>query len=470
MLKSIKGKIILWNATVLISVLVAAELLSYFYLRDYLYSKFDATLRAECVEMKAGIVYRNGKLGHFDEDEWEEREHVEFGEHALYVQITGETGETVRQTQNMINLGLVFGVFGNKNPASPEYRNQRVSDHTFRMAELPLVHSGKNVGWITAAILLDDVEDFLASMINAFLIFTPICIGIALFGIWRISLRSLKPIARIANIAGQIIESGDLNVRIDDHRPDEELAKLVSTLNHLFAKLEDSFEQIKQFSANASHELRTPLTILRGHIEVCLSRERTAIEYRETLTELLDEVLRMSGIVNNLLLLARIDADSAPMEMTVVKLDELVRENLEQMALIGKKHKIAIECDICQPIEVVGNTRRLSEVLLNLLDNAIKYNRDGGTVTVSLTAGGEQAVLKISDNGIGIPREDQDKIFERFYRVDKARSREYGGSGLGLAIVKWIVDEHNGSISVSSDPGKGSCFTITFPSVVYEPN
>ena len=158
------------------------------------------------------------------------------------------------------------------------------------------------------------------------------------------------------------------------------------------------------------------------------------------------------------------------MEMTVVKLDELVRENLEQMALIGKKHKIAIECDICQPIEVVGNTRRLSEVLLNLLDNAIKYNRDGGTVTVSLTAGGEQAVLKISDNGIGIPREDQDKIFERFYRVDKARSREYGGSGLGLAIVKWIVDEHNGSISVSSDPGKGSCFTITFPSVVYEPN
>ncbi|MFQ6041967.1 MAG: sensor histidine kinase, partial [Candidatus Poribacteria bacterium] len=215
--------------------------------------------------------------------------------------------------------------------------------------------------------------------------------------------------------------------------------------------------------ADASHELRTPLTVMRGQTEVTLRRKRPDEEYRQVLESNLEEMEWMSRIVENLLTLSRADAGEIQLEVRPVQLEQLLSDAYEECKALALSKNIEVFLDKAEEVAVPGDELKLRQLLLNLIDNAVKYTPEGGRVRLSLKKDGKFARLQVTDTGIGISQEDLPRIFDRFFRVDKARSREMGGSGLGLSIVQWIINAHQGRIEVDSKLGEGSCFTVWLP-------
>jgi len=243
----------------------------------------------------------------------------------------------------------------------------------------------------------------------------------------------------------------------------DDIGQLSQTINEMLDRLSQAFMKVKQFSADASHELRTPLTILRGEVEIGLRVDRPAEEYREILVSNLEEIERMSKIVSDLLLLSRSDMGQDLLSLESVDLQELIKELISQFVMLAEQKGVMLTGDI-QPVSLVqGDSLRLRQLVANLLANAIRYTPEGRSVAVRLKDGSHGVELVVEDTGIGIPEADLPRIFDRFYRVDKARSREEGGNGLGLSIVKWIVNAHHGEISVESVVDVGTTFTVVLP-------
>jgi signal transduction histidine kinase len=231
----------------------------------------------------------------------------------------------------------------------------------------------------------------------------------------------------------------------------------------MIERLGESFQHIHRFSADASHELRTPLTILRGELEAAVQQPQITPELRETLGSALEETERLSRIVESLMAIARLDAGEARVERAHFDLGELTNITTDQMRLLAEDKNIALRCEAKQHVRVEGDRSRLKQVIVNLVDNAIKYTPAGGHVGVKVYTSNGFGVLEVNDNGMGIPAEALPHIFERFYRVDKARSRQMGGAGLGLSIIKAIVTAHGGQVKVESVEGKGSRFLVELP-------
>jgi heavy metal sensor kinase len=285
--------------------------------------------------------------------------------------------------------------------------------------------------------------------------------------------KALKPVDHITQTA-RLITSQNLNQRIKPLKVKDEISRLIETFNEMISRLDKSFQQIKQFSSDASHELKTPLTILKGEVEVALRKERAAQEYEQILRSNLEEINRMSTIVEDLLLLSKTEFEEVPLHKEHVHLTEILRDVVVQVTILAQAKQIHIHMSNSDgDITVLGDALRIRELLLNLIENGIKYTPERGSVSITLetekkpegSAGGPIGFVKIivSDTGIGIEKKDQEKIFDRFFRVDKARSREQGGSGLGLSICKWIVEAHQGEISVESELGRGSSFIVKLP-------
>ncbi len=286
-------------------------------------------------------------------------------------------------------------------------------------------------------------------------------VAAGLAGGWVVSGRILRPLNAIAKTASAI-SATHLTERIDIKLVDRELAGAAQALNATFDKLEAAFERQSRFAADAAHELRTPLTILRTEAELALSQARTQEEYREALGTCLQAVNRMAALVEGLLTLARAEGSKLSAERRTVDLRQLVEEGLEQIRLLAQKRGLVVTSRL-RPVRVAGDPLRLAQVVTNLLSNAVHYNRAGGEIHVELTASATEAVLSVRDTGCGIPEEDRPHIFERFYRVDKARSRASGGNGLGLAICKSVVEAHGGTIGFESAVDVGSTFWVRLP-------
>jgi signal transduction histidine kinase len=231
----------------------------------------------------------------------------------------------------------------------------------------------------------------------------------------------------------------------------------------MIARLDASFRQIRQFSSDASHELRTPLTVMKGETELVLRRPRPTEDYKAVLESNLEEIDRMSRIVEELLFLSRADLGEVKMERAPVRLEALVEDIQRQACLLGQEHHVEVVLGTVQPAAVLGDELRLRELLLNLVDNAVKYSKPGGKVEINLLTEGGEARLAIVDQGIGIAPEAQKLIFDRFYRTDEARAHTKKGTGLGLSICAWIAEAHQGRIEVRSAPGEGSTFTVVLP-------
>ncbi len=285
--------------------------------------------------------------------------------------------------------------------------------------------------------------------------------AIGLCGGWLLSKRVTQPIRAISDTA-RAISASDLSRRIAVEEADTELGSLAQTLNETFERLEGAFARQVRFTADASHELRTPLSIIHSHAELALKRDRTAPEYKQAIETCLRAAKRTKSLVDALLVLARADAGRLELKCERFDLKDAAEEALAMVEARARERNVALEKNL-PAVEVEADHTRILQLLTNLLANAIQYNREGGCVTLTIAQEGSEAVLTVADTGVGIAAEDQPRVFERFFRADKARSREAGGSGLGLAICQSIVEAHHGSLTFTSVPGHGTTFTVRLP-------
>jgi heavy metal sensor kinase len=252
-------------------------------------------------------------------------------------------------------------------------------------------------------------------------------------------------------------------MRLPEVPTKDEVGHLTKTFNRMIERLESSFIQIRQFTSDASHELRTPLTILQGELELALHSEKTTEEYEVVLLSALEEVGRLTNVVETLLNLSRADSGQIKMNFASVNLSKMVQDIAEDASILSEIKGVDVKCDIEANLYIEADQPRLHQAVLNIVDNAIKYTPEGGKISIELKNGGSFANIIVSDTGMGIPAEQLPRIFDRFYRVDKARASTIQGSGLGLSIVKWIVDAHNGKINVQSKLHEGTTFTLNMP-------
>jgi two-component system OmpR family sensor kinase len=286
-------------------------------------------------------------------------------------------------------------------------------------------------------------------------------LALGLGGGWLLTTRALRPVTEISATASRIAE-GNLAERINVAETDSELGRLAGVLNHTFARLEGSFAQQRQFTADASHELRTPLAVIISDAQTTLARERSAAEYRETVETCLGAAQQMRRLAHSLLELARYDAGQEAIERQPLDLAERARACVARLQPLARERDLQVHCDL-PPAPARGDADRLDQVITNLLANAIYYNREGGEVRVTTRTVDGFAELTVSDTGPGLAEEDLPHVFERFYRADKSRARAEGRAGLGLAICKAIVEAHGGTISAGSAPGAGAAFTFRLP-------
>jgi len=286
-------------------------------------------------------------------------------------------------------------------------------------------------------------------------------LALGLAGGWWLATRAIRPIEAISATAMKI-SSGDLSQRINAADTDSELGRLAAILNSTFARLEAAFAHQARFTSDASHELRTPVSVILTQTQTALARERTGAEYREALEACQRAAQRMRQLTESLLALARLDAGQEPFKREPFDLGRVARDCVELIRPLAQERAVEIQCEL-PSVTCFGDAERIGQVATNLLTNAIHFNREHGVVRISAQTQNGSALLTVFDTGQGIPAEDLPHIFERFYRVEKSRSRILGRTGLGLAISKAIADAHGGSIQVSSQPGAGTSFTLSLP-------
>jgi heavy metal sensor kinase len=309
---------------------------------------------------------------------------------------------------------------------------------------------------------MEPLFHLLHSLVLILCVVTPVILIGAAIGGHLLMAGPLKPVVALTEKA-ESIGRKELGERLPIIHSGDELERLSLALNRMIDRLEEALAHNQRFSADASHELRTPLTIIHGELEALLENPALDSRTMEGISSALDESDRMSRIVHNLMTISRLDSGGERMEMRPVELTAILKNTLDHMSLLADEKAIAVMCNAAAPVWVTGDVMRLKQVIVNLADNAIKYTPEGGKILVSLGAENDQAVLSVADTGIGISAEALPHVFERFYRADKARSRESGGTGLGLAIVRAICTAHDGTISVESTENHGSTFRVRLP-------
>ena len=309
---------------------------------------------------------------------------------------------------------------------------------------------------------LDAIAESLLLVQRVLMFALPALLAIAAFGGYWLATRNLAPLETMAGQA-RLISSNNLDKRIEIGSAAEELAVLSASFNELLGRLDQSFDSMRRFVADASHELRTPLSVIRGEADVALAANRSPAEYREALTVILDESRRLSALVEDLLNLARADAGRVTLHMEEFYFNDLIADCCRRAQPAAAARGVALECQGSDDVPFRGDEQLLRRLISNLVDNAIRYTPADGRVTLQLEAEAAGVRLRVSDTGIGISPDAAAHVFERFYRADAARGRAGGGFGLGLSIVKWIAESHNGSVALDSKPAAGSTFTVTLP-------
>jgi heavy metal sensor kinase len=326
-------------------------------------------------------------------------------------------------------------------------------------------------GWtVEASIPWDPTEDSLERLAALLVTLFAAFLSLAGLGGWLLVGAALRPIEDISETARRI-HADNLSERLPDHASDREIRGLVATLNAMMERLAGAFESQRRFTADASHELRTPVTIIQNEVEVALTRPRSDGEYRQILAGILEETKRMTRLINDLLFLARNDALPEALDTVEAPLDDLCRLVAEEFRSLADAKGLRLQASVrAEGLSVSGDPERLRWLLENLVDNALKYAASPGEVRLSLDAHENGALIAVEDTGPGIEKEHLPRLFERFYRVDKSRSRALGGSGLGLSISQQIARLHGGTLRVESDFGKGTRFLLWLPGAYRSPD
>ncbi|HXD31308.1 MAG TPA: ATP-binding protein [Pyrinomonadaceae bacterium] len=459
MFDSVRTRLTLWYVAVLAVSLIVFAFLVYQGAAAIFYERQDESLRSTAQTVASAYA-----------EELEETKSTSIaGEVVMvelvfpnrYVQVIDPSGRAIASTRNL--SGTVVTIPSSALLQARERSSSLVTVNGLRIAVVPL-SSDRELGFATVAEPLSVIEEGLRRLRREFFVIVPGVLILASLGGYFLARKSLLPITSM-NRQTKRISAESLSSRLDVTNSRDELGHLATTINDLLTRLENSFKDQQRFIADASHELRTPLAVLRGETEVALSKTRTADEYHESLSLINDEAERLSRIVEDLFILA-----SQPIDMPAklirrpLSLDQTVKDCVRAAQVLASRKQVQVKTgNDSASIVLNGDHELLKRMILNLLDNAVKYTPESGEVFVGLARQNGNAQIVVRDTGIGIPEADQPYVFDRFYRVDKARSRELGGAGLGLSIVQWIVAAHEGKITVQSTPGKGSIFTVDLP-------
>jgi heavy metal sensor kinase len=344
----------------------------------------------------------------------------------------------------------------------PVFEDLSIAGRSFRFTRQTLAANGR-VYTATTGVPTQDVVQTLDLFRSYLLMFAPCVLLVAAGGGYWLSRRALAPVDALVRSARDIGGS-NLSSRLQKLYTGDELQRLSDTLNEMLERIESAFLRVTEFTADASHELRTPISLIRTEAEVALRRSRKEAEYRESLYHILLESERTTRLIEQLLALARADSGRETLQMQAVDLCLTLRDVAESWQQVASVRNLEFSRSIAGSDSfVLGDETLLRRLADILLDNAFKYTPSPGSVHLSFEQRGDNAVIAVRDSGVGIAGEDQSRIFERFYRVDKARSRAQGGTGLGLSIAQWIVQQHRGTIAVESRPGSGTIFRVELP-------
>lgn len=481
--RSVRTKLALWHTAWLAAILLAFGVSAYFYTRSVLSDNLDRSLRSEVkwvnefieprarkVRLKRSAVRElqqlrkqaSGQKTEVEEEEAEiDRIWNQIYQHTLltprrhFIQILDRNNDVLYRSPSLGEQRIQFNDF-------PYNAVNTITIRDETGYELRLAVTQNDFVKIIVAYPLEDLQEVLANLFLTFLVLSPLALAGSLVGGWFLAHKSLTPVDVITRTAREI-SLQNLNQRLPVRHVDDELARLTSTFNDMIERLQSSFEQVQKFSADASHELRTPLTIMRGEIEVALRGAKLPKDVRELLISVHDELVRLSSIVESLMMLIKSDAGRLSFQFRDVNLSLLLKAIAEDIQLLAEPKDIAVSLQADESVHIHGDPSRLQQLFLNIAENAVKYTPQRGSIALTLERINGDAIVRVSDTGVGIPSRDQAKIFERFYRVDRKETAGTSGSGLGLAIARWIAEAHHGAIEVQSRLHKGSTFIVKLP-------
>ncbi len=457
---SIRARLACWFAVVLGLVLVLMAATTWWALRASFAATVDEGLagRVASIARFLGGAAEPASSGELHEDL---REYAALDPGWDLIRIYDASGTQVFQAGAFERGGLppapVPGL-----PDGPRYEDLVLGGRPLRMLSSRAM-VGAQAFTVQVAVPMGDLQHTVDRLRKALLLLIPIGILLAAGGGYWISGRALAPVDRITATA-RGITARELGSRLEVPPTGDELQRLSETLNDMLARLEAAFLEARRFTADASHELRTPISVIRTSAEIALRRDRPAVEYRQALSDIQREAERTSTLVQDLLTLARADAGVDGLQRTDVDLVSLANGVRQRFAASCEGAGLSLEADTpATPVLLNGDLAAISRLAVILVDNAVKYTPAPGRVTVRIRPEKRTAVLEVEDTGPGIAAEDLPRVFDRFYRADKARSRDSGGAGLGLSIARWIAERHGGSIAIDSQPGCGCRVTVRLP-------
>lgn len=455
--RSIRARLTFWYATVLAATFAVAGSGVWWTMRGSIHETIDKELRTRSIAIRTYLA-RHAKDPHFESLTEELTEQSEMAPAAIGYRVASASGrwvyaspgtESWPEAPPAVRALPPGGVIENIGAARRPYR--------VLTAALP-------EGLVQIGLPLREYYEMLDHFTWTALLASPVLLLLASLGGYWMSRRALAAVDRITNAAAGI-EEQNLTQRLPLSGTGDELDHLSATLNQMLDRLERSFARMARFTADASHELRTPVAIIRMNAEVTLAKPRAPEQYREALERILAETGRTTTLIEDLMTLARADADAAELVREPVGLAAVIGARCAEIGVLADAASVKLIVELPVECQVLGDATMLDRLFLILLDNAIRYTPPAGTITVALACEAEHrsAVVTIRDTGIGIAPEDLPHVFERFYRAAKDRSRETGGAGLGLAIALWIARRHAGTLTVRSAPGEGSEFQLRLP-------
>jgi len=455
-------KMTLWYVLTFLGSAIVVCLILYVGLRYRLLKEVDQFLLDETTEMER-VLSREPKETYFlmrFEDEVMARKYYPF-----FFQILDPNGKPLYVSEGFREIGYELQERVLINARNTKVTLEEIDSHgrrmAFRVISTPVYKNGKLTEIMQLGTHLYFVRQNLSHFRNNILAVLPVILVLGTLGGWILARRSLAPIGYIASKA-ENITSKNLSERLIPRGTDDEMDVLIRTINEMIARLESSFKRMAEFTADASHELKTPICAMRGEAEVLLLKERNAGEYQEGLAHFIEQFDHLNQMINDLILLSKVDTTQVELKMAPLRLDHLMKDLCNLFQVLAEQKNIVLETGLLEEVTVMGDKVRLQQLFTNLIDNAIKYT-SRGAIHITVEKDESAVLVKIIDTGMGIPEEEREKIFKRFYRMDKSRSRETGGVGLGLSIAEWIVHAHQGNIEVDSEVNRGSTFTVSLP-------
>ena len=465
--KSIRSRLTAWYILLLGIILILFSVFLNYFLSKRLYESVDnsLTVSATVVATSAVMQFNRSPLPGLDQFF---EQFMGAGNLNKFYRIYDGSGNVGSRSNNIdaSKFPLSQEAYADALSGTNSYETFLVDGkHPIRVITMPILREKKLVNLVQVGTSLEAVKETLRNLrIFLFTAVPSVLVFATLFARF-LARRALKPISKIIKTARDIGQGQELSQRIPVFKVQDELGQLALTFNEMMDRLENSFAQMRQFSSDASHELRTPLTVLQGQNELVLSKLRDPKEYQEVIISNLEEIKYMSKVLEDLFVLSRSDENQVLLNYKRMDLRDLVEEVCRHAEILAEEKDISIVIAFLEQVKINGDEVRLRQMVWNILHNGIKYTQPGGELKVSLLEESGFALLSIQDTGIGIPEKDLPFIFDRFYRVDKARSKDEGGSGLGLSICKHIAEAHKGKIGVESKPGLGTRFKIYIPSI-----